>query len=153
MNRSGLAVRILRERFPDVQEADLLVVTDDLDLPLGAIRFRRSGGDGGHRGLRSVIEELGSREFPRLRLGIGRPGSAQEAEVVDYVLEPFLPEEEEAVAEVLKRAQEGVRTFLASGIEAAMNRFNAGASPRDVPPAREGDARGERTRNGGWLER
>lgn len=125
MNRSGIAARALLERFPQVPLSRLLVACDDLDLPLGRIRFRRGGGDGGHNGLRSLIEELGSRDFPRLRLGIGRPPAGGTEDVIDWVLEEFVPEERETVAEVVARGAEGVRLFVHEGIEAAMNRFNA----------------------------
>lgn len=126
MNRSGLAVRALRDRFRELPLARLLVVVDDLDLPLGKLRFRREGGDGGHNGLGSLIDELGTGEFPRLRLGIGRPDAGGREDVVDWVLEPFLDEERELVDEVADRAVQGVRVFARDGIELAMNRFNAG---------------------------
>ncbi len=126
MNRSGLAVRPLRDAWPDLPADRLLVVTDDLDLPLGRLRFRRAGGPGGHNGLRSVIAELGSPDFPRLRLGIGRPAAGGDDAVIDYVLEPFLPGEEPAVTDLLTRAVSGIHLFATDGIEAAMNRLNAG---------------------------
>jgi PTH1 family peptidyl-tRNA hydrolase len=125
MNRSGVAARSLLARWGEVPFSRLLVVIDDLDLPLGRIRFRREGGDGGHQGLSSVIEELETEDFPRLRVGIGRPGAAAEEDVVDWVLEPFPEEERDLVTGVTDRAAEGVRVFATEGIEAAMNRFNA----------------------------
>jgi PTH1 family peptidyl-tRNA hydrolase len=125
MNRSGEAVRELRERFPGVALDRMLAVCDDLDLPLGRVRFRAGGGDGGHKGLRSIIEELGTRDFPRLRLGIGRPGREDGADVVDHVLDAFRDDEREAAEDLVTRGAEGVRAFLAEGILAAMNRFNA----------------------------
>ncbi|MGQ0720837.1 MAG: aminoacyl-tRNA hydrolase [Candidatus Eiseniibacteriota bacterium] len=125
MNRSGVAVKELRERFPDLAPDRLLVVCDDLDLPLGRMRFRAGGGDGGHKGLRSLISELGTRDFPRLRLGIGRPETAGEStDVVDHVLDTFRDDERETVEEVVARGAEGVRIFLTEGVLAAMNRFN-----------------------------
>jgi len=124
MNRSGSAAVALLDRFGPATDR-VLVVTDDLDLPLGRIRFRSSGGAGGHNGLRSLIEEMGTNEFPRLRLGIGRPDGIDRDDVVDYVLEPFGEEELPAVKEVVERAAEGVRAFLEEGIESAMSRFNA----------------------------
>ena len=126
MNRSGLAVRPLSERFPDLPASRLLLVTDDLDLPLGRLRFRKGGGPGGHNGLRSVIAELGTPDFPRLRLGIGRPENDVADAIVDYVLAPFRPEEEPLVADLLTRAQEAAAYFATEGIESAMNRYNAG---------------------------
>lgn len=125
MNRSGIAARAVLDRFGELPLSRVLVAHDDLDLPLGRIRFRRGGGEGGHNGVRSLVEELGTREFPRLRLGIGRPDVDGVADVVDYVLEPFSREEDEPVREVITRGMEGVRVFIDGGIEAAMNRFNA----------------------------
>jgi PTH1 family peptidyl-tRNA hydrolase len=126
MNRSGIAAREIVDRYGNPGLDRLLVVTDDLDLPLGRIRFRRGGGPGGHNGLRSLIEELRSSDFPRLRLGIGRPDRDEREDVVDWVLEPFAPEEREVVQEVVQEATKGVRVFVEEGVEAAMNRFNAG---------------------------
>ncbi len=125
MNRSGSAARALVDRLEGPDLESILVVTDDLDLPLGRLRFRRSGGDGGHNGLRSVMGELGSGGFPRLRLGIGRPEEEAGRDAIDHVLAPFLDEERGAVTGVVERAVEGVRLFVAEGIDAAMNRFNA----------------------------
>jgi PTH1 family peptidyl-tRNA hydrolase len=126
MNRSGLAASALLERFQGPPVDRLLVVADDMDLPLGTLRFRRDGGNGGHNGLRSLIEELGTNEFPRLRLGIGRPSSDASESVIEYVLDPFETEESARVKEVVERAAEGIRTFVRDGIDVAMNRFNAG---------------------------
>jgi PTH1 family peptidyl-tRNA hydrolase len=126
MNRSGAGARLLRSRFPETPLERWLVVADDLDLPLGRIRFRRQGGAGGHRGLRSLIEAWETEAFPRLRLGIGRPAGDEREEVVDHVLEPFLPAERETVREVLQRGADGVRLFLTEGIDAAMNQCNPG---------------------------
>ena len=126
MNRSGVAAREILDRWEGPPESRLLAVVDDLDLPLGRIRFRRGGGDGGHRGLLSIAHELGTGAFPRLRLGIGRPEQDEREGVVDHVLEGFLPEEEEIVREVRDRAVEGTRVFVTEGVDAAMNRFNAG---------------------------
>lgn len=125
MNRSGSAARALLERLGGPSTDRVLVVADDLDLPLGRMRFRSSGGPGGHNGLRSLIAELGTDAFPRLRLGIGRPEGIQRDDVVDWVLEPFAEGEMAVVQEVVERAAEGVRVFLEDGIDAAMSRFNA----------------------------
>lgn len=125
MNRSGHAARALRAQFEGPPEGRILVVVDDLDLPLGRLRLRPSGGDGGHNGLRSLITELGTSAFPRLRLGIGRPPGDDADDVVDHVLEEFLPEEEEAAAQLVARAQECVEAFVAQGTELAMSRFNS----------------------------
>lgn len=126
MNRSGLAARAVRDRYLETPADRFLVVFDDLDLPLGRIRFRLGGGAGGHNGVRSVIEELGSADFARLRLGIGRPAAEESGDVVEHVLDAFREEERETVQEVIGRGIEGIRIFVASGIEAAMNRYNAG---------------------------
>lgn len=125
MNRSGIAARAILDRFGGPPPERLLVVTDDLDLPLGRMRIRSAGGAGGHNGLRSLIEELGTDAFPRLRLGIGRPDGDDREDVVDYVLEPFEEEEGAVVADVVERAAQGVRVILEKGIDAAMSRFNA----------------------------
>ena len=124
MNRSGLAARALIDRCALAGPAGMLVVADDLYLPLGRLRLRASGGHGGHNGLRSVIAELGTNEFPRLRLGIGRPAGDGDEDVVDHVLEAFLPEEREPVEDLVARAGQCVESFVADGIDAAMSRFN-----------------------------
>ena len=119
MNRSGVAAVYLAQRF-GVRPSHLLVVTDDMDLPLGTLRLRAAGGSGGQNGLNSIIEELGTQDFPRLRIGIGRPlGGA-----VQHVLSSFSAEEDEAVREVLGRAADVVEACMADGVETAMNRFN-----------------------------
>ncbi len=102
MNESGQPVREQADYY-EIKPPSVLVITDDLDLPFGDVRYRPSGGSGGHRGLGSVIRELGvSKEVPRLRLGIGRP--PPEMTPIDYVLSRFSPEEEEALPEFLDRA-------------------------------------------------
>jgi PTH1 family peptidyl-tRNA hydrolase len=100
-------------------EADLLVVADDVDLPLGKIRLRRGGSAGGHNGLRDIIEALGTDQFARLRVGIGRNG-----ETVDHVLSTFSRDEEELADEAIATAADAVERWLAEGAEAAMNAFN-----------------------------
>jgi len=126
MNRSGVAAKAIRDRYGGPPLSQLLAVTDDLDLPLGRVRFRRGGSPGGHNGLRSLTEELGSLDFPRLRIGIGRPGGDDREDIVGWVLDPFGRDDWPMVEESVGLAVEGVRTFLENGIEAAMNRFNAG---------------------------
>jgi len=123
MNESGKAVAPL-VRFYKVELVHLLVVYDDLDIPLGMIRLRSGGGSGGHRGMRSVIERLGTQDFPRLRVGIGRPPGRMDP--VDYVLQPFSRDEELLMDGTRARAVEAIECFLAEGILCAMNRFNAG---------------------------
>lgn len=118
MNLSGMAVSALSDYYrTDI--ADLLVVCDDLDLPFGRIRLRPKGGSGGHRGLQSIITTLGSSEFPRLRVGIGKSGEA-----VDHVLGRFSAEDEVMLASILSIGVEAVITACRDGLEPAMNRFN-----------------------------
>ncbi len=100
----------------------IIVVHDDLDLPLGRIKLKKGGGDGGHNGVSSIIEALGNSDFLRLRLGVSGPLRANNT--VDYVLSPFAESEAEMVAEVIKRGVEGVILTLASGIDTAMNYVN-----------------------------
>jgi len=122
MNRSGHALRGLVER-QHLSLDKLLVVYDDLDLPLGRIRLKARGGSGGHRGMESIIRALGTDEFPRLRCGIGRPASPEE-DVVDYVLMPFAPGERDKADSMIADAVEAALRFVAEGIDAAMNEFN-----------------------------
>ncbi|MBI4328935.1 MAG: aminoacyl-tRNA hydrolase [Chloroflexi bacterium] len=122
MNLSGEAVGPL-VRNGDIRLSDLLVVCDDLDLPLGKIRLRPGGSAGGHNGLRSIIAALDTPEFPRLRVGIGRPEEAGE-EPIEHVLGPFRPEELPVAGAAIERAAQAVLCFLEEGIDQAMNRFN-----------------------------
>lgn len=124
MNRSGLAALALCRHFGVLPE-NLLVIYDDLELPPGKIRLRGKGGSGGHNGMGSIIYHLATEEFPRLRIGIGRP---EAMEVADYVLSPFSPAEEEIMADTVTTACSAVSLFLQEGIEAAMNRFNSNKS-------------------------
>jgi PTH1 family peptidyl-tRNA hydrolase len=121
MNLSGVAARRLARSF-DLLPEDILVVCDDVDLPLGKVRLRGSGGGGGHRGLISVIEMLGSEEFARLRIGVGRPSEG--VDTADYVLESFEEEEENIVARVVPRAADAVEAALRKPLEAVMSEFN-----------------------------
>jgi len=121
MNASGEAVaRILFYYRTPI--AHLIVVCDDLDLPLGKIRVRREGSAGGHKGLKSVIEWLHTSEFKRVRLGIGSPPPGEDA--VEYVLSPFRDDELPAVAECASRAADAIECILTAGIDKAMNEFN-----------------------------
>ena len=121
MNESGRAVAPLA-RFYRVPLEHLLVVYDDLDLPLGAIRMRPAGGSGGHKGMRSIIERLGSRDFPRLRIGIDRPPGRMDPAA--YVLQDFSVEEVALLEDTLERAVAAIETWLCEGVEAAMSRYN-----------------------------
>jgi peptidyl-tRNA hydrolase, PTH1 family len=122
MNRSGDAVACLL-RLWGGEPKDLLVVCDDAAIDLGTLRVRPSGSDGGHRGLRSVIEAVGTRDFPRLRIGI-RTSSVARGDLAEQVLAPFPPGELEAAAEQTTRAAECIHVILERGIQAAMNAYN-----------------------------
>jgi peptidyl-tRNA hydrolase, PTH1 family len=127
MNLSGLAVARLTAKHLDSLR-DLMVLVDDVDLPLGTLRIRRRGSAGGHNGLKSIIGELESDEFLRVRLGVGPADEVEDR--VSYVLGRFRKADLEAVADMLDRAVEAVRMALREGPEKAMNRFNR----RAVPP-------------------
>jgi len=131
MNLSGQAVSRLVKRY-DISLDNLLAIHDDLDLPLGKIRIRPGGGSAGHKGIESVITELGSHDFPRLRVGIGRPllveGSSgiTEADIVAYVLMDFTSKEKKVVDQILPRVSEAILCFLTEDITAVMNKYNQG---------------------------
>lgn len=122
MNRSGSAVRAMLAATSGEPSA-LLVVYDDLDLPLGQLRFKRAGGHGGHNGVRSIIEALGTDAFLRLKVGIGRPLIG--GDPVEYVLEPFSAEENAVIVPAVERARDAITAALTDGVDAAMNRFHA----------------------------
>lgn len=119
MNLSGQAVGLLVRRF-NVSPGDLLVIYDDMDLPLGKVRIRQRGSSAGHRGVESIIASLGSDEFPRIRVGIGHP----EGDVISYILKGFTSEEREIVKQVMTTVSDAIYCILSEGIDAAMNRYN-----------------------------
>ncbi len=119
MNESGRPLQRLAAWWK-VPPGELLVVSDDLDLPFGRLRMRRSGGSGGHNGLKSIIEHFGE-GFPRLRVGIGRGGGD---DTIDYVLSTFDALEEQRLGEIVEAAARGVLSWLDEGPEAAMNLVN-----------------------------
>jgi PTH1 family peptidyl-tRNA hydrolase len=121
MNLSGQAVGAL-QRFYKVPLEYLLVAYDDVDLPLGSIRLRPSGGSAGQKGMKSIIERLGTQDFPRLRLGVGRPPGRMSA--ADYVLQDFSSAEIELLNPTLDSGVEAVLTFIIEGLETAMNQYN-----------------------------
>jgi PTH1 family peptidyl-tRNA hydrolase len=124
MNESGEAVaQALRGLGIDDPGRDLVVVYDDVDLPLGRLRIRAVGGDGGHQGMRDIVERLGRRDFARLRFGIGRSGRG--AGTTEHVLERFAPDEEVLLAERILAAAAALEAILLDGVVAAMNRVNA----------------------------
>jgi PTH1 family peptidyl-tRNA hydrolase len=119
MNRSGAPLRAAMRQTDADPVTDLLVVADDVDLPLGRVRLRRSGSAGGHNGLRDIIAALGSEEFNRLRVGIGRCG-----ETAEHVLATFKPSEREMATDAVAVAADAAERWLRDGVEAAMNEFN-----------------------------
>lgn len=124
MNRSGHALRCLRERHGLAPESTL-VVYDEVQLPLGRLRLRPGGSPGGHRGMESVVENLRTDRVPRLRLGCaGEDGAPEGDALVDYVLSPFEEDELPPVEEMVRRAADACEVWLEEGLEAAMNRFN-----------------------------
>lgn len=137
MNCSGDAVAALLRSGAAAD--DLLVVLDDIDLPFGRLRIRERGGAGGHRGLSSILAAIGTPQIGRLRVGVGRPETADE--VVDHVLEAFSPEELRRLPAVVAHAREALETILRAGLTTAMNRYNAMPAPGEVQ-AEPGAGRG-----------
>jgi len=125
VNLSGVAVRDLQRRH-HVKVEDIFVIVDDMDLPLGRLRIRPKGGPGGHKGLQSVIDALGSEVFPRVRVGVGRPPQGQDP--VDFVLTKFAASERAMIDAVLDRAAEAIDVAVAQGLAAAMNQVNTKAN-------------------------
>lgn len=132
MNLSGEAV-VAAARFYKLKPERILIIADDINLPLGRVRVRAKGSDGGHNGLWSIINRLGSQDFPRVRVGVGAP--PPEMDMVNYVLSRFLSDERALMQDAVKRAAAAVETWVSEGTEAAMNRWNAG-SPSEKPPAK-----------------
>lgn len=121
MNLSGVAVARLCHLY-DLQPGNLIVVVDDINLPVGKLRLRRGGSEGGHRGLKSVTEWLGTKDYPRLRVGIGAPPGDMDART--YVLSPFAEDQVEEAEAMLVRAKRAIECTLTEGLETAMNEFN-----------------------------
>ena len=121
VNHSGLAVKPIVQK-KEISSSDLLIVCDDLAIDFGQIRLRAKGSDGGHNGLTSIIEHLGTQEFPRLRLGIGRPPAPQDT--VDYVLGKFNKEERKELNHFINEATECCLVWLRDGTNKAMGQFN-----------------------------
>ena len=126
MNLSGEAVGSVIN-FYQVPLGNVLVAVDDADLPFGEIRLRPGGGSGGHHGLESLTQHLGSKEFARLRIGIGRKDDARQ--ITNYVLGKFEPSENEMLEKVLDRAAGQIECWLGHGLQKAMNQFNGAVSP------------------------
>ena len=124
MNNSGIAVSDIVKRYP-ISLQNILVICDDFQLLLGRLRLRPKGSDGGHNGLYSIIYQLGSENFPRLRCGIATDGMPKKKlGMAQFVLSPFNSDEKPVVKEMVGRGLNAVLTFLVEGIEAAMNKFN-----------------------------
>lgn len=129
MNLSGMAVRSCIDYY-GVELRNVLVVHDDIDLPVGKIKVTRNGSAGGHKGVQSIIDSLGTSQFARLKMGVGRPPSFQPVE--EFVLRPFSPPEETIVEEVLELAVRGCEVFVLKGLEQTMNDVN-----RQIPGQKE----------------
>lgn len=125
MNHSGQAVGCVCETY-QLQPADCLVVHDDVDLPLGHLRMKRTGGSGGHRGVASIMTALDSPDFVRVKIGLGRPAAG--LETADFVLQPFTQEEEAFILPAAQRAASAVECILADGLEQAMALWNGAES-------------------------
>ncbi len=125
MNNSGYSVSRLVKKFK-VGPKDLIVIHDDLDLPLAKIRISFGSSSGGHKGINSIIQELGSQDFIRLRIGIGRPDNPQisEDDIIDYVLSDFTAKEKRAIEKIIPTVNEALLCLLTDGITVAMNQFN-----------------------------
>ena len=119
MNNSGTAVAALVRRF-EIEPPELCVVYDDVHLDIGVLRMRQKGSDGGQKGMKSIIQHLGTTEFPRLRIGIGEPIG----DLTDYVLTEFSEDEEIEIAHTINRAVDAIETFVKDDILTAMNQFN-----------------------------
>jgi PTH1 family peptidyl-tRNA hydrolase len=129
MNNSGEAVSRLLKKLK-ITPADLIVIHDDLDLPTGKIRIRSGGSSGGHKGIESIIKHIDSRNFSRIKVGIGRPDTPEgteaekEAAVIDYVLSGFTREEKKVIKKVIPDVGEAVVCLITEGLETAMNKYN-----------------------------
>ncbi|MBA7666979.1 Peptidyl-tRNA hydrolase [subsurface metagenome] len=129
MNASGESVCALVRKL-NITPSDLIVIHDDLDLPPGKIRLRLGGGSGGHKGIESIIARLGSRDFYRVRVGVGRPDTVEdpatdkEEPVIAYVLSDFTREEKRIIDKIMPDVSQAIVCLLAEGLDAAMNKFN-----------------------------
>jgi PTH1 family peptidyl-tRNA hydrolase len=135
MNLSGQAVQALAH-FHKVDVGDLLVIADDVNLPLGRLRARRGGSAGGHNGFKSIAQQLGTDQFPRLRVGVG--GGDPGRDLAGHVLGRFTPDEKNAISDAVNRAADAVEVFISEGIDAVMNRFNAGPA-KELPDDESGN--------------
>jgi PTH1 family peptidyl-tRNA hydrolase len=134
MNLSGRSVAALM-RYQNVPQGRIIIITDDLNLPVGKLRLRANGSHGGHNGLKSIAQHLGGNEYARLRFGVGEPPQNERDErgTKDFVLRPFMPDEMPDVEAAITRAADCIETWLREGVEIAMNRFNAEPSASKPP--------------------
>ena len=125
MNNSGQSLSRLVKKF-NIDLNDLIVIHDDLDLPLAKIRLSFGSGSGGHKGINSIIQELGTQDFIRLRVGIGRPDKPEisEDDIIAYVLSDFTPAEKRAIDKIIPTVNEAILCLLTEGLTPAMNKFN-----------------------------
>ncbi|MBI4285484.1 MAG: aminoacyl-tRNA hydrolase [Chloroflexi bacterium] len=124
MNASGESVSRLVKKY-HIDSSDLIIIHDDLDLPLGKIRIRPGGSAGGHKGVASIIAALGNPDFIRVRVGIGRPATTEsETDVISYVLSDFTPEEKQLLSDIIPRVAEAILSLLTEGLTQAMNKYN-----------------------------
>ncbi|MBI4049446.1 MAG: aminoacyl-tRNA hydrolase [Candidatus Doudnabacteria bacterium] len=121
MNKSGEAVKEILKYYPS---AELVVIHDDLDFPLGAVRVQKNASSAGHNGVESIIAELGTKNFVRIRLGIDNPENRKDIPGDDFVLQKFTPEEENFVKEVLLKSKDAVETLMSEGLDLAQSKFN-----------------------------
>lgn len=140
MNESGRSVQPALAFFK-VQPARLIVIHDELDLPFGEVRLKFGGGHAGHNGLRSIMSSIGTGDFGRIRVGIGRPPTGFRGEVADYVLSPFDAIERASLPDILKQATESMLEVAARGFEAAMNVRNTRAKPGKKQTKERGEGR------------
>jgi PTH1 family peptidyl-tRNA hydrolase len=123
MNESGRAVAAAAG-FYKIKPADILVIHDDIDLPLGKIRIKKDGSSGGHRGVDSIIAALGTENFVRLKIGVAPKARPKNFDAANFVLKKFAKTEEKTLAEIIKKATEAIDEILSNGLDAAMNKFN-----------------------------
>ena len=123
MNKSGEAVKALVKKF-GVSLDNLIVIQDDLDLSSGKIRIRQGGSSAGHKGIESIITRLGSPDFVRIRVGIGRPSAAGEADIIDYVLSDFTTDEWATIKQVIPQVSDAIHCLITEGLTVAMNKYN-----------------------------
>jgi|SRR5579863_5018767 len=130
MNASGRSVRQVADFF-QIAASDLLIVCDDINLPLGQLRIRRSGSSGGQKGLENIIQHMGTQAVPRLRIGVDKPALGRDS--ADYVLDRFRKSEQDAIDKAVRTAADAVATWVGEGIDQAMNRHNIGCKNTDDP--------------------